>query len=330
MTGIRSVAVRGAILVAAFGIVWALIAMGVISDYLQATIATICINIILGVSLNLITGFTGQFSLGHAGFMALGAYTVALMTLKFPTIWGFLGGLLLGSVIAAAMGLLIGLPTLRLKGDYLAIATLGMAEIIRVLMLNFTFTNGAAGLFGMPRFVNWTWLFLFTAGSVILIANFLRSAPGRDAIAVREDEIAASSIGVNVVKAKTMAFVVGAFFGGLAGGLYASYFYFINPGLFGFLKSVNILVIVVLGGLGSLTGSVVAAVALSVVQTALQSFPTVQMIIYALILVLVMIFRPQGLMGDRELSSLMFGRLLPGRRRETGPPPVPLAQEAEP
>jgi len=319
-TGIRSVAIRGAILVAAFGIVWLLIYVGVISDYLQATIATICINIILATSLNLITGFTGQFSLGHAGFMALGAYTTALTLMRFPTVWGFLGGLALGSLIAAAMGLLIGLPTLRLRGDYLAIATLGMAEIIRVLMLNFKFTNGAAGLFLPMRYANWTWLFLFTAGSVILIANFLRSAPGRNAIAVREDEIAAASIGVNVVKAKTMAFVVGAFFGGLAGGLYASYFYFINPGLFGFLKSVNILVIVVLGGLGSLTGSVIAAVALSLVQMGLQSYPTIQMIIYALLLVLVMILRPEGLMGDRELSSAVFGRLWPGRKQGTGPP----------
>jgi len=332
MSDIRSVALRGGVLVATFGIVYLLISLGVIGEYYQTVLATICINIILGVSLNLITGFTGQFSLGHAGFMALGAYTTALMVLKFPTVWGFLAGLLLGSLIAAAVGVLIGLPTLRLKGDYLAIATLGMAEIIRVLFLNFKFTNGAAGLFGMQRFVTWPWLFLFTAGSVILISNYLRSAPGRNAIAVREDEIAAASIGVNVVKAKTMAFVVGAFFGGIAGGLYASYFYFIAPNKFGFLMSVNILVIVVLGGLGSLTGTVIAAIALSIVQSALQTWPTIQMIIYALILVLVMIFRPQGLMGDRELSSLAFGRLLPWARSADPPKanPAPAVSEQLP
>ena len=324
---------KGIALVAAFVIVWVLISTGVIGDYYQAVLATICINIILGASLNLITGFTGQFSLGHAGFMALGAYSTALMILKFPNVWGFLGGLLIGAVIAAAMGVLIGLPTLRLRGDYLAIATLGMAEIIRVLLLNFKFTNGAAGLFGMARYASWPWLFVITAGSVILIANFVRSAPGRNAIAVREDEIAAASIGVNVVKAKTMAFVVGAFFGGIAGGLYASYFYVVNPQSFGFLKSVNILVIVVLGGLGSLTGSVISAILLSIIQSALQDFPTIQMIIYAIILVLVMIFRPQGLMGDRELSSLVFRRFLPWRGRDPDPaepiPQVARVSEAE-
>ncbi|MCL2471923.1 MAG: branched-chain amino acid ABC transporter permease, partial [Propionibacteriaceae bacterium] len=276
----------------------------------------ICINIMLAVSLNLITGFTGQFSLGHAGFMSIGAYTTALMTMQFPTVWGFLVGLLMGATIAAIVGFLIGLPTLRLRGDYLAIATLGMAEIIRVLFLNFHFTNGAAGLFLMTRFANWTWIFIFTAGTVILISNFLHSAHGRDLIAVREDEIAATSIGVNAVRAKTLAFVIGAFFGGLAGGLYASYFYFIKPDLFNFQKSIDILIIVVLGGLGSLTGSVIAAILLALVSTALQSFPEIRMVIYGLILVLIMVFRPQGLMGDRELTLSALKRIVPRRRRQ--------------
>jgi len=319
MSSIKSVAYRGIALVATFAIVYVLIKLGVIGDYYQAVLATMCINIILGVSLNLITGFTGQFSLGHAGFMALGAYATALMLLKFPTIWGFLGGLLIGALVAAVMGVVIGVPTLRLKGDYLAIATLGMAEIIRVVFLNLKVTNGAAGLFNIPQFATWPWLFIFTAGTVILIANYLRSAPGRNAISVREDEIAAASIGVNVVKAKTMAFVVGAFFGGIAGGLYSAFFTFIAPTKFGFLMSVNILVIVVLGGLGSLTGSVISAIALTIVQNALQAFPGIQMIIYALILVLVMIFRPQGLMGDKELSSLVFSRILPWTRNSAPP-----------
>ncbi|MCL2483436.1 MAG: branched-chain amino acid ABC transporter permease, partial [Propionibacteriaceae bacterium] len=279
----------------------------------------ICINIMLAVSLNLITGFTGQFSLGHAGFMSIGAYTTALMTIQFPSVWGFLVGLLMGATIAAIVGFLIGLPTLRLRGDYLAIATLGMAEIIRVLFLNFHFTNGAAGLFLMTRFANWTWVFIFTAGTVILISNFLRSAHGRDLIAVREDEIAATSIGVNAVRAKTLAFVIGAFFGGLAGGLYVSYFYFIKPDLFNFQKSIDILIIVVLGGLGSLTGSVIAAILLALVSTALQSFPEIRMVIYGLVLVLIMVFRPQGLMGDRELTLSALKRLIPRRRQEVKP-----------
>lgn len=305
--------VKGGVLLLGYLVVLGLITAGVIDDYLQATMATIGINIILAVSLNLITGFTGQFSLGHAGFMAIGAYSTGLITASFPTIWGFLGGLLVGALLAAAIGFVIGLPTLRLRGDYLAIATLGMAEIIRVLLLNFEFTNGAAGLSGIPQFVDWTWLFVFTAGSVILIANFLRSVHGRDSISVREDEIAAASIGVNPVRAKTLAFVVGAFFGAIAGGLYASYFYFIKPDLFGFLKSIDILIIVVLGGLGSLSGSVIAAVLLALVSTALQPFPELRMVIYGLILVVIMVFRPQGLMGDRELTLSALRRLLPHR-----------------
>ena len=313
---------KGGILVLGYVVVLLLIWSGVINDYIQATMVTICINIILASSLNLITGFTGQFSLGHAGFMSIGAYTTALVTMNFPTVWGFVGGLLLGAVIAAIIGLLIGLPTLRLSGDYLAIATLGMAEIIRVLMLNFEFTNGAAGLIGIPRMVDWNWLFIFTAGSVILIANLLRSAPGRNMIAVREDEIAATSIGVNALQAKTLAFVVGAFFGALAGGMYSTYFYVIKPDIFGFLKSVDILIIVVLGGLGSLSGSVIAAILLALISTILQDFSDLRMVIYGLILVVIMVFRPQGLLGDREITLSALGRIiprLPRKRNEVQP-----------
>ena len=279
------IGVQVVLLALVYGIVWALINAGVIDDYIQATMATICINIILAVSLNLITGFTGQFSLGHAGFMAIGAYTTALVTMEYPTTWGFLGGVFLGAILAAIVGFLIGLPTLRLRGDYLAIATLGMAEIIRILLLNFDFTNGAAGLSGIPSFVGWTWLFVFTVGTIVL------------------------SVGINATRAKTLAFTVGAFFGAIAGGLYASYFYFIKPDLFGFLKSIDILVIVVLGGLGSLTGSIIAAILLALLQTFLQPFPELRMIIYSLALVMIMIFRPQGLMGSRELNLASLTRL---------------------
>ena len=295
--------------------VLALINLGIINDYLMATIVTICINIILAVSLNLVTGFTGQFSLGHAGFMAIGAYAAGIVTMAVPTVWGFLGGLLLGAVLAAAVGFLVGLPTLRLRGDDLAIATLGMAEIIRILLLNFEWSNGAAGLSGIPQIVDWNWLFLFTAGSIFLIGNFLRSSQGRDCISIREDEIAAESVGVHAVRAKMMAFIIGAFFAGIAGALYASYFYFIKPDLFGFLKSIDILVIVVLGGLGSISGSIIAAILLAVVSTLLQEFAAVRMIVYAFVLVVIMIFRPQGLMGSREVSFGFLSKL--GRRRPT-------------
>ncbi|MDN5277264.1 MAG: branched-chain amino acid transport system permease protein [Clostridiales bacterium] len=298
------------LLVLAYVIVQLLISVNIINDYLQATLTTICINIILAVSLNLITGFTGQFSLGHAGFMSIGAYTCALLILKDPTMPNFLLGTLLGALLAALVGFLVGLPTLRLRGDYLAIATLGMAEIIRIMFINMDkITNGPRGLSGIPRFVNWTWLFIFTVGTVLLIRNFLRSSHGRACIAIREDEIAAETMGINTTWYKVLAFVIGAFCAGIAGALYASYFYFIKPDLFGFLKSVDILVMVVLGGLGSISGSILAAILLAVISTLLQSFSEIRMILYALILIVIMIFRPQGLLGSKEISLSVFNRL---------------------
>ena len=312
---LKSILAKTAVAAVVYVGVLLLVQVGIIDAYLQATMVTICVNIILAVSLNLVTGFTGQFSLGHAGFMAIGAYSTALITMSMPTVLGFILGLLVGAILAALVGFLIGLPTLRLRGDYLAIATLGMAEIIRVLLLNFEFSNGAAGLSGIPQFVNWNWLFVLTAGTIVLISNFLNSRHGRDCIAVREDEIAAESIGVRSTQAKTLAFSVGAFFGAIAGGVYASYFYFIKPDLFGFMQSINILVIVVLGGLGSITGSIIAAILLAVVSTLLQPFPEIRMILYSLVLVVLMVFRPQGIMGSRELSLSLFSKLLPGRRQ---------------
>lgn len=287
-----------------YAVVQALITNGIINSFYEITLATICINIILAVSLNLVTGFTGQFSLGHAGFMSIGAYVGALINMEMNSTGGFLLGIFAGAAAAAIVGILIGIPTLRLKGDYLAIATLGMAEIIRVVFLNMDITNGAAGLNGIPRFTNWCWLFVFTALTVILINNFVRSSQGRACISIREDEIAAESMGINTTKYKVMAFAVGAFFAGIAGALYSSYFYFIKPNIFGFMKSIDILVIVVFGGMGSITGSIIAAIALAVITTFLQSYSELRMIIYALLLVVIMIFRPKGLLGTKEITEL--------------------------
>lgn len=291
-------------IIAAFAVVQVLVNVGILNSFYQITIATICINIILAVSLNLVTGFTGQFSLGHAGFMSIGAYVCALIMMRMPTSVGFLIGLVAGAFAAAFVGILIGIPTLRLKGDYLAIATLGMAEIVRVLFLNMEITNGAAGLNGIPRFANWLWFYFFLVATIIIINNFIRSSHGRACISIREDEIASESMGINTTKYKVMAFALGAFFAGVAGALYASYFYFLKPDLFGFLKSIDILVIVVLGGMGSITGSIIAAILLALVTTFLQSFTAVRMILYAVILVVIMIFRPQGLMGTKEITDL--------------------------
>ena len=229
--------------------------------------------------------------------MSVGAYVCAIVTMRMPTIPGFILGVALGAVAAAILGFLVGLPTLRLRGDYLAIATLGMSEIIRIIFLNLEVTNGAAGLIGIPQFINWTWLFIFTVGIVLLLSNFVKSAHGRACISIREDEIAAESMGVDTIRYKVIAFIIGAACAGIAGAIYASYFYYLEPNLFGFLKSVDVLVIVVLGGL---------EVCLDpcwprfywLISTYLQSFPEIRMVLYSLILIVIMIFRPQGYMGS--------------------------------
>ncbi|MEG2658491.1 MAG: branched-chain amino acid ABC transporter permease, partial [Clostridiales bacterium] len=169
-----------------FVVIQLLINSGIINTYYQDILFLMCINIIMAVSLNLITGFTGQFSLGHAGFMAIGAYAAALIIMKISTIGGFILGILAGGALAALVGCLIGFPTLRLKGDYLAIATLGLAEIIRIVVVNLTITNGAAGLFVNQRFTNWAWIFGITVACVLVIRNFIRSSYGRACISIRE------------------------------------------------------------------------------------------------------------------------------------------------
>lgn len=282
-----------------FGVAYAL-KNRMISSFQQVNLYWMGINIILAVSLNLIVGFTGQLALGHAGFMAIGAYVSAVMTLKLGQ--PFLLAVLVGSLATGFVGVLIGLPTLRLRGDYLAIATLGFGEIVRGLLINIDYVGGAAGLNGIPKLTNWTWLFIFTVGTVLLIKNFINSSHGRACIAIREDEIAADAMGINTTFYKVLAFSVGAFFAGLAGALYAHYFFLIQPQTFSFLKSFDALVMVVLGGLGSLTGSIIAASGITILNAALQSFGALRMVIYAVLLVIVMIFRPQGLMGTSEFT----------------------------
>lgn len=277
-----------------------MIGTGILNDYVASTLILIMINIILGVSLNLINGFTGQFSIGHAGFMSIGAYLSAIMTLDYDM--PFVVALIIGALVAAVSGLIIGIPSLRLKGDYLAIATLGFGEIIRIVWLNTEYVGGASGLSGIPTETDWTWVFFWTLITIVVINNFVKSTHGRACISVRENEIAAEAMGINTTKYKVMAFVIGAFFAGIAGGLSAHMFYIINPNSFNFIKSFEILVIVVLGGLGSTSGSIVGAVVLTLIFTLLQDYPEVRMIIYSVLLVLMMIFRPSGLMGTREFS----------------------------
>ena len=299
---------------ALFAVVQVLINLDFIGPFWELNLILIGINIILASSLNLINGFTGQFSIGHAGFMAVGAYVSAVLSVKFelPFILAILGS----AASAGLLGFLIGLPTLRLKGDYLAIATLGLGEIIRICILNIQYVGGASGFMGIPRYTNFAWVFALTLVTLFVIKNLINSTHGRACIAIRENEIAAESMGVDTTRYKVMAFTIGAFFAGVAGALFSHYFYIAHPASFTFMKSFDILTIVVLGGLGSLTGSVTAAVLLTFVSAALAGYPEWRMVIYSLMLIILMIYRPQGLFGNKELSLAMFGRLFGGGKRD--------------
>lgn len=299
-----------AILVVFFILIQYLITTGLLNQYFQINLTSMCINIILAVSLNLINGFTGQLSLGHAGFMAVGAYASVIMTQMYDM--PFIVGLIVACVAAGLAGFVIGVPTLRLKGDYLAIATLAFGEIIRVVLQNIDYVGGPAGILGISKMTTWAWLFAATIITIIVIQNVVNSSYGRAIISVREDEIAAELMGIDTTKYKVLAFVIGALFAGLAGALYAHYFYIIKPETFNFLKSFDLLVIVVLGGLGSTSGAIIAAIFVTVLTAVLQSFPAIRMILYALILIIVMIYRPQGLMGNKELSIKTFGKIRGG------------------
>ena len=297
-----------AAIILSYVILTALMQAGIIDAVYETVLSTIMINIILAISLNLIIGITGQFSLGHAGFMCIGAYSAGVMMKQMPGMGGFLVGILIGFVISALVALIVSIPTLRLKGDYLAIATLGFGEIIRIIVLNMTITNGAAGLV-LQKVVTFPFIFAAMVLSTIVIVNFGCSAPGRACISVREDEIASEAMGINTTKYKVMAFVIGAMIASLAGALYAGNFYVIRPDMFTFNRSIDILVIVVFGGMGSMTGSYIAAIGIGLLNNFLQSFAAVRMIIYGLALVLIMIFRPSGLLGTKEFTfTSLFNR----------------------
>ncbi len=285
----------------AYSVIQYLITYQIIDSLYSNMIILITINIILAVSLHLVIGITGQFSIGHAGFLAVGAYVSAIVTMKFQL--PFPVAIIAGGAVAALAGLLVGIPTLRLRGDYLAIATLGFAEIIRIFFLNIDYVGGAAGM-QVSHLTTWTSAFICLFITILVIVNFTNSRHGRAAISIRENEIAADAMGINTTYYKVAAFAIGSLFAGIAGALQAHNFYIINPTNFGFLKSFDILIFVVLGGLGSLSGSVIAAVFLTIVSTYLQDYPSTRMIIYSLVLVIVMLYRPKGLMGTLEITDL--------------------------
>lgn len=283
-----------------------LMKIGVIDAYFAQIITLAGINAIMAISVNIVCGITGQLSLGQAGFMAIGAYGCVILTqtLGIPAFFS----VLISAFAAALIGFLIGFPTLKLTGDYLAIVTLGFGEIIRVFLVNLRgITGGANGLrFTTILSFNSELAYCVIIGSligvIVLLQNFLRSTYGRSILAVREDEIAANSSGISVFKYKMIGFVISAFVAGIAGALYAPYIGFIKPDIASFSRSIDYLIFVVLGGMGSVTGSVIAAFVLTYLQEILRFLQEYRLLMYPLILILVMLFRPQGLMGMRELS----------------------------
>lgn len=282
------------------------------------------VNVILAVSLNMVNGFTGQFSLGHAGFMAVGAYTTAKITLALgeaagvsPLLWSngvFLLALAAGMGMAALMGLLVGIPSLRLRGDYLAIVTLGFNEIIRVCIENMSWLGGATGISGVPAYTSLIWVGLGALAAIVVSRRLVASTHGRALLAIREDEVAAEAMGVDTTGYKVRAFVLSAAFAGLGGGLLGHYILLVTPKSFTYVKSIEVVVMVVLGGMGSISGATVAALFLTGALELLRGMDQYRMVMYSLLLVVLMLARPTGIFGTREVWDLAAD----WRRRRAG------------
>ena len=306
--------------------------------YYNRIIVMIGVNITLAVSLNIISGHAGQFSLGHAGFMAIGGYFASFLTFYYfgPYVeklaegstqhWIAQNGLLLvailaGGLLAALAGYIVGLPSLRLRGDYLAIVTLGFGEIIRVMILNVDKIGGPRGFTGIPPWANFFWVFFFCVLTVVISIRLVSSSVGRAFLAVREDQIAAEAMGVDTTRYKVKAFIIGSCLAGIAGALYAHYTpAYLNPSMFTFIRSFEVVVMVVLGGLGSISGSIVAAIILTFLPEGLRMVKEYmpggrdpRMVIYSVMLIVLMLTRPQGLLGRRELWDVL------GRRKDSIP-----------
>ena len=333
------------------------------------------INIILAVSLTMVNGFTGQFSIGHAGFMALGAYTAAaVMYYGSYAIFGdadfhggrlsycdakafhgalfaggdllFVGACLAAGIVSAIAGWIVGLPSLRLRGDYLAIVTLGFGEIVRVILQGtdaqlmdageiagvgfpkyLNHLGGALGFIFLPTYATAFWIYIFVAITLIVAVRLKYSSYGRAFLSIREDEIAAQAVGINVTKYKVRAFVLSSFFAGVAGALFAMQLGSINAGDLGFQRSFEILIMVVLGGLGSISGSTIAAIILTILPEVLRGVDRYRMIVYALLLIIMMIVRPQGLFGVREAWDVQWKRMF--QRRNRGGRGFPVIEKSE-
>lgn len=321
---LRDMLIPGCVAVAAIVVPYLLISVGVIDAYTAQIITLGGVNAIMAISVNVICGITGQLSLGQAGFMAIGSYTTIILTQTAGMPLAV--SIVIAALVTVVFGILIGFPTLKLQGDYLAIVTLGFGEIIRVLLVNFkNLTGGANGLRFTTIFVaRADYAYLIVIGMlvlvIVLLQNFVRSTYGRAILAVREDEIAANSNGVSVFKYKMIGFAIASCIAGIGGALYAPFIGFVKPDVASFNRSIDYLIFVVLGGMGSVTGSVVAAFVLTYLQEFLRFLQDYRLLIYPLILIFVMLFRPQGLLGMKEISFVgLWDKLLAfvaGRRKK--------------
>lgn len=298
----------------------------ILNAYIIQIINVSLVYVILAVSLNLINGFTGQFSIGHMGFAAVGAYvsaTITTLVLKitpnsFSHYLIFILSLIAGGIVAAILGFIIGFPSLRLKGDYLAIVTLGFGEIIRTILNNIDYVGGPRGLLGIPKFSTFPIIFIIAILTVIIIRNIVYSTHGRALLSIRENEVASELVGINTTKYKILAFVIGAFFAGIGGGLLSHLVQIAHPTQFGFMYSFLILIMVYAGGMGSISGSVIAAFGLTFLSEGLRvglySLSNLlkynvgdqwRMVIYSLLLIFIMLFKTEGLMGMKEIKVLI-------------------------
>ncbi len=328
---IRNLLIALAVLAILYGLNF-VFAGRMISPYLSRMLMLCGIAITMAVSLNLINGFTGQFSIGHAGFMAVGAYSSAYFSVNYGVriaaalgdgtlgwVIALLAATLIGAGCAAVAGLVVGVPSLRLKGDYLAIVTLGFGQIIVVFLNNIEAIGGARGYSGIPIVKSVFWIFLIAILTIVIVYNIVHSAFGRALISIREDEIAAEAMGVNTTRYKVMAFVISSAMAGAGGVLLAHFDGYLNPKSFEFIKSFEILIMIILGGLGSIVGSVLGAILLTILPEALRGFAQYRMVIYSLLLIVLMITRPQGLLGKTDLFKKWRARL---RGKRDGESPV--------
>ncbi|MEI9937000.1 MAG: branched-chain amino acid ABC transporter permease [Pseudomonadota bacterium] len=321
MRAVIRIAIGAAVLLVIYGLQFGVQAG--FTEYVQRIILLAGINVILAVGLNLINGTTGQFSIGHAGFMAVGAYGAAFVGVKLAgPVHGALGAgafadavifnsaLLAGALFAGISGLIVGMPSLRLRGDYLAVVTLGFGEIIRILFNNAAFLGSATGYFGdnpsgLPEYTNFFWVFAWVTAIVVLIHNLTFSQTGRSLTAIREDEIAAEAMATPTTRLKVTAFAISAATAGIAGGLFAHMQSGVRPEDFRFEKSIDMVVMIIVGGLGSISGAILGGIFVAVSLELMRDLQQYRLVLYALLLIVIMIVRPEGLLGTRELHHLL-------------------------